>query len=54
MSVIIEEFEAEIASTRPHEAGGEGEFRPTEDLQRQSVIDLLELTQERKARLAVD
>jgi len=53
MSVIIEEINAEVESSQ-HEGGGDGETRPTEGQQKQSIIDLLELTQERKARLVVD
>lgn len=54
MSVIIEEINAEVESNQHHEGGGEGEARPTENQQKQSVLDLLELTQERKARLVID
>lgn len=54
MTVIIEEMQAEVDSRSPHEGGGEGETRPAEGQQQQSIIDLMELTQERKARLATD
>lgn len=54
MSVIIEEINAQVESNQHHDGGGEGEARPTETQQQHSIIDLLELTQERKARLVVD
>ena len=54
MSVIIEELTAEVESTSHRDGGGEGEARPTENQQQQSLIDLIELTQERKARLVID
>lgn len=53
MSVIIDEINAEVESG-PHDGGGEAEARPTESQQMQSIIDLLELTRERKERLVVD
>jgi len=54
MSVIIEEIHAEVENRTNHEGGGEGEAHLAESQQQQSIIDLLELTQERKARLVVD
>lgn len=55
MSVIIEEISAEVESSQHEDGGGgDGEVRPTEGQQMQSTIDLLELTQERRARLVVD
>ena len=53
MSVIIEEVDARVEASQ-NEGGGEGEARPAEGQQKQSIIDLMELTQERKARLVVD
>jgi hypothetical protein len=55
MTVHIDEITAEVVdSSQHHDGGGEGEARPTETQQQHSIIDLLELTQERKARLVID
>lgn len=54
MSLIIDEIHAEVESRTSHEGGGEGEARPSEGQHQQSIIDLMELAQERKARLVVD
>lgn len=54
MGVVIEEIEANVVRDTVHEGGGEGEPRPGAGDKEQSMIDLLELMQERKARLAID
>lgn len=54
MGVVIDEMVANVEPAKAFEGSGEGEARPTENQQKQAVIDLLELTQERKARLVVD
>lgn len=54
MGIVIDEMVANVEPTTIHEGGGEGEPRPTEEQQKQSVLDLIELTQERKARLVID
>ena len=53
MSVIIEELNAEVENGE-REGGGADAARPTEGPSQQALIDLLELSQERKDRLAVD
>lgn len=54
MAVIISEIEAEVSGEAAPESGGAGEPRPAEALPQQALLDLLELSQERKDRLASD
>lgn len=54
MGVIIDEMVANVEQPQRHEGGGEGESRPSDEQQEQSMLDQLELIQERKARLATD
>lgn len=54
MAVIIEEFSSEIVSEPAHDGNGAGEARATESPQDQAVTSMLELAQERRARLAID
>lgn len=54
MTVIIHEIDVEATRDAEHEGGGEGEPRPTEARPQQALIDLLELNQERRDRLAID
>ena len=54
MAVIIEEFSSEIVSEPARDGGGAGEARATEGPQDQAMIIMLELAEERKARLAID
>ncbi len=54
MAVVIDEMVANVEATPQHNGAGEGEPRPTEDQEKQSMINLLELLQERRARLATD
>lgn len=54
MAVIIEEFSSEIVSEPAHDGNGAGETHAAESPQDQAVINMLELAQERKARLAID
>jgi hypothetical protein len=54
MGVVIEEIEANVVSDTVHEGGGGGEPPAAAGDNEQSMLDLLALMQERKARLAVD
>lgn len=54
MAVVIDEIVANVETAPQHDGGGEGEPRPTEDQEKQSMINLLELLQERRGRLAID
>ena len=53
MAIVIDEMIANIEAAPAHEGGGEGEPHLADERQ-QAMVDLLELTQERKARLVVD
>ena len=52
MAVVIDEMLAQVEPSQGQEGGGEAEARPADE--KQSMIDMLELIQERKARLVVD
>ncbi len=54
MAVVINEMIANVEAAPQHDGAGEGEPRPTEEQEKQSMINLLELLQERRARLAID
>jgi hypothetical protein len=54
MSVVIEELSAEVEPSRSHDRGGDGDPQPRGEVRKQSLLDLLELMQERKARLVID
>lgn len=54
MGVLIDELIANVEPPEIRESADAGEARPTEENQKQSMIDLLELLQERKTRLATD
>ncbi len=54
MAVVIDEMVANVEAAPQHDGAGEGEPRPTEDQEKQAMINLLELLQERRARLAID
>jgi len=54
MSVVIDEMVANIEQPSQHDGGGAGEPHLTDEQQKESVIDLLDLMHERKARLVID
>lgn len=54
MGIVIDEVVASVEQPLLHEGGGEGEPRPTAEQQKQSMIDLLDMMKERKARLVID
>ena len=54
MAVVIDEMVANVEATPQHDGAGEGEPRPSENQDKQSMISLLELLQERRDRLAID
>lgn len=54
MGVVIDEMVANVEAAPQHDGAGEGEPRPSEEQENQSMINLLELLQERRSRLAID
>lgn len=54
MTVHIEEINAELASSPQHDGGGTDAGRPVAPQDQQTVLELLQLAQARKARLVVD
>ena len=54
MGIIVDEMTANVEENHTDRNNGEGIAHPAESAQKQATIELLDLLQERSARLAID